>query len=119
MLQILLLGIGGIIVGIVAGLLGLGGGVLLVPLLAFAFKLDIHTAIGTSLLVIVPTALCSAMTHWHLGNISVKSALAIAVFTIIGGFLGAHLAVYLPSSVLKKIFAIFMLVIAIKMFLGK
>lgn len=116
---ILLLILGGLLVGIIGGLLGIGGGVLLVPLLVYGFKLPIHQAIGTSLVVIIPTAISGSLVHISHSHVVFKYVLYLVVFTILGSFLGAQCAQFLPAPVLKKIFAIFLFVIAFKMLLAQ
>lgn len=101
----------------VSGALGVGGGFVLVPMLVYLFKQDMHTAIGTSLVIIVPTALAGALVHVHAGNINAKDAWIIAVFAIAGGCFGAYIASYISASVLRKIFAVLLVVIAVKMFI--
>jgi len=84
--------LGGLAVGMVSGMLGIGGGIILVPLCLYAFKLSMHQAVGTSLGVIVPTALCAALVHYSHGNVIVPVVLKLFVFALVGGFLGAHIA---------------------------
>ena len=76
MIQYLLIILGGLFAGFASGLLGIGGGVLLVPLLLYGFKLDIHQAIGTSLAIIIPTAIFGSLVHFHYGNVSFKFVLS-------------------------------------------
>jgi len=116
---ILTLSLCGLLVGILSGLLGIGGGVLLVPILLFVFKVEMHQAIGTSLAVIIPTAFFASYVHFQHGNVSIKIVLGLCVFTIIGGIIGANLSSLLPATILKKVFAVFLVLIAIKMFIGK
>ena len=116
--QILLLSIG-LIVGVVSSMLGVGGGIILVPILVLLMNFEMHHAIGTSLAVIVLTALIGALTHYKLGNVNVEIAVIIAIGAAAGAVLGAHVAEALPSSYLEKIFGVMLLIIAIKMLLGK
>ena len=116
MYELLLIILGGLITGFASGLLGIGGGALLVPVLMYGFKLDIHHAIGTSLAIIIPTAIVGCLVHFRHGNIEIKIFLTLFLFTIIGSILGAHLAGILPAVTLKRVFAIFLFGIAIKMF---
>ena len=113
--QLMLTACAGIVVGIMSGLLGIGGGSIIVPVLVYLFKINIHQAIGTSLLIIIPTAICGSLVHVQHGNVLVKVALGIMLFSIVGSFVGSHLVVLLPVPVLKKIFGIFLAIIAVKM----
>ena len=72
----------GLSAGFVAGLLGVGGGVILVPALIFVLGVSIHSAIGISLAVIVPTAFTGAFKHFLSGNVDLKVAAIVAVFAI-------------------------------------
>ena len=100
-------------------MLGVGGGIILVPILILLMNLDPHQAIGTSLAIIIPTVLVGAYTHYQLGNVNVLLAIIIAIGAVIGAVLGAHVAEALPSLYLKKIFGVLLLVIAIKMMFVK
>jgi len=114
--QFIFIIIGGFIAGFASGILGIGGGVLLVPLLIYGFKLEVHQAIGTSLAVIIPTALFGSLVHYYHGNVMIRFVFSLFIFTIIGSILGSHFASLLPAATLKKIFAVFLGGIAIKMF---
>jgi len=101
--------------GILSGLLGIGGGVLFVPIFVYIFKMNMHQAIGTSVALIIPTVIFASFVHISSGNIAFKIVLSFFVFSIIGGLFGAYLSNYLPAILLKKIFAVFLLFVAIKM----
>lgn len=108
----------GFIAGIVSASLGVGGGILVVPLLIFFLKTEMKQAIGTSLAVIVPIALVGAISHYKLGNIiDPKLALLIAVGGIVGALLGALLVKYTPAYVLRKAFAVMLLIVVVKLFM--
>jgi hypothetical protein len=113
-----LIGIG-LTTGILSGLLGVGGGVILIPALVGIFHLTIHKAIGTSLAVIVVTAICGSYFHYREGNIDLLRGLYIAIASIIGSKAGVYLSTILSPLVLKRVFGIFILFIGIKMIVGK
>lgn len=101
----------GLAAGTVSGLLGIGGGILMVPLIVLIWKMDMKIAIGTSLAVMIPLALAGGMKHFTLGHVNLTIAAGLAVGAIIGTvFIGAPLANYLPSDVLKRIFGVLMIV---------
>jgi len=118
-MQIVLVLVLGVVTGMVSGLLGVGGGLLMVPIFTYVFKMDIHKAIGTSLAVIVPIALVGSFRHFLSGNVEMKSLAFFIGAALIGGWLGATLASSLPVPVLKKIFATFLVFVAFQMFFSK
>lgn len=105
-----------LLAGIASGLLGIGGGLILVPLFHYVLKMDLHVAIGTSLAIIVPTALIGAYRHASGSFVDWKIFLFSTIFAIVGGFLGAGISMHLDVVLLRKIFAVFLLLIALKMF---
>ena len=112
------LGIGliGLLGGLTSGLFGVGGGVVFVPLLVLLFNFNLHLAIGTSLAAIVPTAVVGAVRHFPGGWIDFRAALALALFAMIGAWLGAGLSLKLDLVLLRKIFAGFLFVMALRLF---
>ena len=110
----------GIIAGVVSGLIGIGGGVIIVPALVFLFKLSQHKAQGTTLaLMIPPIGLLAAWTYYKQGAVDVKIAVFIGLGFLIGALVGAKLAVGVSDLILEKIFGIAMLLIALKMIFAK
>jgi len=106
----------GLTVGILSALLGIGGGVLLVPALVFIWACSMHTAIGTSLAVITVCSLAAATRHHMLGNVDFALAGALAVGAVVGSFfIGAPLAEMLPGEILKKIFGVLLVVVGLRM----
>lgn len=102
--------------GFVSGLFGVGGGVIFVPFLVLLLGVNLHLAIGTSLAAIVPTALIGALQHFSKGQVSLKTSLFLAIFAILGTWLGAHLSLQLDTLVLRRAFAVFMIFLAVRMF---
>lgn len=95
--------------GISGGLFGVGGGIVMVPAMVLLMQTNVKTAIGTSLAVIIPTAITGAFKHQQLGNIDWKLAASLVPMAIIGGFVGATLTKHLPAEMLKKLFGGFMI----------
>ncbi len=91
----------------------------MVPIFVYIFKMDMHKAIGTSLAVIIFIALVGSIKHFFAGNVEVKSLWLFIIAALLGGWLGAALATVMPVTILKKIFAIFLLFIAVFMFFKK
>lgn len=109
----------GILGGIASGLVGVGGGTIFVPLLILVCKFNPHLAIGTSLAIVIPTAIVGALTHSRAGMVDWKSALMISACAILGAWLGSKLSVKLDTLLLKRIFAVLLVFIAFKMFFSK
>jgi uncharacterized membrane protein YfcA len=110
----------GISAGILSGLVGVGGGIIIVPALVYFFGMDQKTAQGTSLAVLLPpTGLLAFIQYYRGGYVDVKMALLIIFGVLFGGWLGGYFAVSLPQATLRKVFAIVMLVAAIKMWTQK
>ncbi|PIQ87046.1 MAG: permease [Candidatus Omnitrophica bacterium CG11_big_fil_rev_8_21_14_0_20_45_26] len=103
--------------GIVSALLGVGGGLIFVPLFHYVLKLDMHHAVGTSLAIIIPTAFVGAWKHELYGFIDWRVLLSAVLFAVIGGFIGAQMSVGMDTVLLKKIFAVFLVIVAIRMWL--
>jgi uncharacterized membrane protein YfcA len=110
----------GILAGVLSGLVGVGGGIIMVPLLVMFFGFNQHEAQGTSLAVLaVPVTAVAVFNYYKEGQINIKYAAIIAVFFVIGSIFGSKFALTLDQKMLKKIFAVVLLVIAGKMLLDK
>lgn len=110
----------GLLGGIFSGMLGLGGGIVMVPALAFLFGLSQHQAQGTTLaLMVPPIGLLAAWTYYRAGFVDLKIAAFVCLGFFFGGLLGAKLVVGLSEPVLRRIFGVALLMIAIKMILTK
>jgi uncharacterized membrane protein YfcA len=110
----------GLAAGALSGLIGIGGGVIIVPTLLFLFGFTQHQAQGTTLaLMVPPIGLPAAWTYYKQGNVNFEVAALICVGFFLGGFLGAKLAAVVSNVALERIFGIAMLAIAIKMLLAR
>jgi uncharacterized membrane protein YfcA len=114
----------GSLAGFLAGLLGIGGGVILVPLFLWAFgaanfapEVLVHTAFGTSLAVIVPTALSSTFGHRKRGNVVWRQVLCLCLGGIFGAIAGAWLASLLSGEWLKGLFGAMQVFVALQLLL--
>lgn len=106
----------GFAAGILSGLMGVGGGLIMVPALVLFVGFTQHQAQGTALFALLPpVALLSAYTYYKAGHVDLRMGLFLAVGLFVGGLVGAKLAVYLPAHVLKKMFALLLIVAAINM----
>ena len=117
----LLLGIAiGLAVGVISGLIGVGGGIVMVPALIFAFGMDQKMAQGTSLAMLLPpTGILAFMRYYNEGQADLKLGLVMAVGVFIGGYFGGHWAQQIPNAVLRRVFATLLVVIAAKLFFEK
>jgi len=106
----------GIGAGIFAGLFGKGGGIVIVPLLIAVFHYDPKAAAATSLAALqLPVGLPSVIIYANNGHLNILYAALIALGILAGAFFGSKLGVKLPSAMFKKVFAVFLLVVAIYM----
>jgi uncharacterized protein len=105
----------GFAAGTVAGLLGVGGGVLFVPGLVFFLSLTQHQAEATSLLAIIPVALVGALAQDRYGNVRRRDAVLLGLFSVAGAAGGVALANALSGRVLQVGFALFMVVVAVQL----
>ena len=115
--QVVLLLLLGLTAGILSGVLGLGGGIVIVPALVFLFGMSQHQAQGTTLaLMVPPIGLLAALVYYKQGFVDVKAAGFICAGFFIGGLIGAKAAANIDDTLLSKIFAVVMVVVAVKMF---
>ena len=105
----------GIAGGIVAGLLGVGGGVLFVPGLVIFLGLNQHQAEATSLLAIVPVAMAGTFTQDRYGNVRRADALALGVLSIVGAVAGVVFANALSGAALRDSFAVLLVIVAVQL----
>jgi len=105
----------GVATGSVAAALGVGGGVIFVPALVVLFSFDQHLAQGTSLAVILPTAIVSTIGHARLGRVIWPLAIPLAIAGIIGGFVGARTALLLDGELLRRLFAVLLIILGLRM----
>jgi len=105
----------GVASGVLAGMLGVGGGLLLVPFLVLVIGMSQHEAEATSLLVILPTAIAASLTLHRRGVGDLRLALAFGAIGAAGGAAGALLALALPADVLRTVFAVFIAAIGVRL----
>lgn len=105
----------GVGVGVTSALFGVGGGLLMVPYMVLVLGLTQHVAEGTSLLVIVPTALVGAIVHGRRGYVDARSVAALAFGGSLGAVLGALVGLELNGDVLRKLFAILVAVAGVRL----
>lgn len=108
----------GLTAGLLSGLLGIGGAVFLVPMLTGVVKVSQHEAHGTSLATVPLVAVTSGAIYGLGGNLDLPLAVSIALTSTIGAVLGARLMHRIPAARLRRIFAVLLLVVGVRMLLG-
>ena len=110
-IEIVLLGLG---VGVLVGLMGIGGGVVLVPALVHLLRMDQHLAQGTSLfLQLPPIGLGALALYWKKGRVDLHAGLACAAGFLVGGYFGSRIAIGIPSNHLRGMFGVFLMACAV------
>lgn len=116
---LILLGIG-LAAGILSGMVGIGGGVVIVPALVYFFGMSQHTAQGTTLaMFLLPIGILGVLNYYKAGHIDIRVALIIAATFIAGSYFGSRWAISINQDMLKKVFGSLLLLLALKMILGK
>lgn len=105
----------GLIVGILSGMLGVGGGIVMVPLLVLLLGIEQHLAQGVSLAYIIPTASMGAYTHYRQGNVVRVAVPWMAMASLLMAVLGSALAHSIGSIALRQVFGIFLSLIGLQM----
>ena len=110
----------GLLAGVLSGLVGLGGGFVIVPALVFIFGFSQHQAQGTTLALLVPPiGLLAAWTYYRHGFVDIRVAALIAVGFVAGSLLGARYAMTVSNETLEKVFGVALVLIGLKMIIGK
>lgn len=119
LLTFVLLVVIGLLAGLFSGLVGLGGGIIIIPALVFLLGMNQHTAQGTSIaLMLPPIGLLAAINYYKTGAINITYAIIIASAFFIGGYFGSKIAISLPEAIVRKVFAAFMILMGLKMLFG-
>lgn len=106
----------GLFAGILSGLVGVGGGLIVVPALIFFLGYSQHQAQGTSLgLLLLPVGILAVLNYYNKGHIDIKVVAVMSIAFVLGGWLGSKIALRLPADTVKKIFAIFLFYSAFKL----
>ena len=117
-----LAGVIGLVSGLTSGLFGVGGGVVMVPAMILLLSppiRDIKQAVGTSLVVIIPTALMGSYKHYTQGNVHWQTSLALAPMAILGGLAGAWLTTQISAENLKRAFGGFIVLVGLRLLFFK
>ena len=115
-----LIGVIGAVAGLLGGVFGLGGAIIIIPALVMLLGYSQQLAQGTALIMMVlPVGALAAFQYYQKGFVDVKAALILAAFFLVGGYFGAKFATSIPQDILKKVFAVMLVGIAIKMWFQK
>lgn len=106
----------GLAAGMLSGMVGVGGGIIIVPALVYILGFSQHKAMGTSLgILLLPAGILAVINYYKKGFIDIKIVLILFVGFVIGGYLGSKISLGMQENNLKKIFAVVMILIAGKM----
>ncbi len=110
----------GLIAGVASGFLGIGGGIILIPVLGLLFGLTQHQAQGTTLaLMIPPIGLLAALKYYQAGNVNLKIAAFVCLGFFFGGYVGATLVHHVPDTLLRRVFGFVMLFVSLRLIFWK
>ena len=106
----------GVVIGVISGLVGIGGGALLIPLLVLFYGMSQHRAQGTSIAtLLLPIGIFAFWKYWKAGDVDVRLAVLIAIGFAVGGWFGGSWATHLSDIALRRGFAALLIVIAVRM----
>lgn len=110
----------GICAGFLSGMVGIGGGIVIVPMLVYFLGFDQHTAQGTTLFMFLfPIGILGVMNYYNKGNVDMKIAAVICITFILGSYFGSKLALSIDKTAITKVFGVIFLIISLKMIFGK
>jgi len=105
----------GFAIGILSGMLGVGGGVFMVPIMVTYLGISQHSAHATSLAVVIPTAIAASLIYGMNSQVNIHIALYLTIGSVTGAILGAQIMKSLPAHQLKRLFGIMLVLVGIKM----
>ena len=106
----------GLLAGALSGLIGIGGGVIIVPALIFLFHFTQHRAEGTTLAMLIPpVGILAVMPYYRNGHVDIRAAALICLGFVFGGWLGGHFANTLPPATLQRVFGGVLMLLALRM----
>ncbi|MEI8204065.1 MAG: sulfite exporter TauE/SafE family protein [Bacteroidota bacterium] len=110
----------GLAAGVFGGMVGLGGGVIMIPAMIYFLGLSQHQAQGTSLAVMLPpVGLLAAYNYYKAGQLNIKYAIIISIAFFVGGYFGSKISLNISTEKMQKIFAIIMMALALQIFFKK
>ena len=110
----------GLLVGVLSGIVGLGGGILIVPALAYFFHMNQHKAQGTSIAALLaPVGALAFWEYYKAGNVDLKAGLLIGLGFLLGGYFGGLWAQQIPELALRRIFGTLLVMIGIRLLIAR
>lgn len=110
----------GLVAGILSGLVGIGGGIVIVPVLVYYFAMNQKTAQGTVLFMfLLPIGILGVINYYKAGHVDMKAAIIMALTFAVGSYFGSRTAIAIDTKLVKQFFAVVMILVGVKMLLGK
>jgi uncharacterized membrane protein YfcA len=110
----------GLAVGVLSGIVGIGGGIMIIPALVYFFHMSQHKAQGTSLAALLaPVGALAFWEYYRAGNVDLKAGLLIAAGFLVGGYFGGLWAQHIPEVALRRIFGTLLVMIGIRLLLSR
>ncbi len=118
--QLLILIVIGVASGMMAGVFGIGGAIIVIPALVFIMGLSQHAAQGTSLaFMLPPVGILATWNYWKAGYVNWKIALVLSITFVIGAYIGSYFSIQISGKLLRKLFGVVMIIMAVKMIFSK
>jgi uncharacterized membrane protein YfcA len=119
-MHLIILIIVGLLSGVLAGFFGVGGAIIVIPALVFILGLSQHEAQGTSLaFMLPPVGVLATWNYWKAGHVNWKIALVLSLTFVVGAYLGSHFSVNISDKILRRLFGVLLIFIAIKLIISK
>ncbi|HEY1937572.1 MAG TPA: sulfite exporter TauE/SafE family protein [Candidatus Angelobacter sp.] len=110
----------GLVVGVFSGIVGIGGGILIIPALVYLFHMNQHKAQGTSLTaLLLPIGALAFWEYYKAGNVDIKAGLLIALGFFVGGYFGGLWAQHISEIALRRVFGILVTIIGVRLLLSR
>jgi len=110
----------GLVAGFASGMVGIGGGIIIVPALVYFLALSQHQAQGISIgMLLMPVGFMAAFNYYKSGNLNFQYSIIIGLTFIVGAYLGSKVSLQVDEVLMKRIFGVFILLMAIKLIFSK
>ncbi len=118
--QLIILIVIGVISGLLSGIFGIGGAIIVIPALVFILGLSQHEAQGTSLaFMLPPVGILAAWNYWKDGNVNWKIALVLSITFVVGAYFGSQFSLNISDKMLRRVFGVLMIGMALKLIFSK